>query len=107
MNLEQQVISFLSDFSAVKEDKISLNTSIATGLHMEGGDAFELFEEFSKKFGVEMNSMDIDKYFVPESAFNPISSVWSWLFRKRTGLAEVYVKDLVLAAESRVWPNNI
>ncbi len=103
VNIEQQVISFLSDISSIEKNKISLNSNIAEELKLEGDDAVEMLEEFGRKFEVDMTSISVDDFFVSEASFSPIDFLWALISKRKKVIKPMYVSDLIAAAASKKW----
>jgi len=66
---EHNVISFISELLSAKS--LSLETRIGEDLGVDGDDAVELLEEYSKRFSVDISNFSFDDYFGPEVGFNP------------------------------------
>jgi hypothetical protein len=99
MQDEKPVIDFLRTESGTSPKKrIDANTKIGRDLGVDGDDAEELLQAFSKKFNVNINQFPFRDYFGPETAFNPVFFLWHIFFGKK--LKELTVNDLVKAAEN-------
>ena len=76
---------------------------------MDGIDAVEFMEAFSKEFNVDMSEFEFDKHFGPEG-FSPLDLfdiVYCWLgriFKKDlSGDIAITLRDLVSAAKAKKW----
>ena len=65
--LEQQVMEFISEQTAVPLSKLSLETTIFGELGIDGDDGIELIEDLGKRFNVNLSSFDAKSYFGPEA----------------------------------------
>jgi acyl carrier protein len=67
-DLEQRVIRFLADERALKSDEISLASTLQNDLGLDGNDAVELFDKFSREFHVDITPIKPiwNRYFGPE-----------------------------------------
>jgi len=101
--LEKEVRTFLSDFCSIPEKKININSDIVHDLKIEGDDAAELMDSFSKRFIVNLSTFDLSEYFVSESAFNPIRALCLLFYGKKKKLKNIYVYDLINAAKVKKW----
>ena len=101
--IEDKILDFLSEFCAVDREDISLDSEVVKHLKMEGDDAVELINAFSKRFDVDMSSFEATDYFISEALFNPIFAIVKVLKKDTKLLKVMYVRDLIEAANSRKW----
>jgi acyl carrier protein len=114
--ISQQVIQFISNQLSVKPEKIFPETSLNIDLGVDGDDASEFLEEFSKKFKVDLSDLKYEKHFGPEAGANPITIlIWLTLFvlgrilnRKIEynpgfSLIPITIQDLVDSANAGRW----
>ncbi len=101
--VEDNILDFLSVFCAVHREVISLDSEVVKHLKMEGDDAVELIDTFSKKFDVDMSSFEKADYFISEASFNPIVAIVKILKKDTKLLKVMYVRDLIEAAYSKKW----
>jgi acyl carrier protein len=68
--IEDRVYALVADELGVKREKVSPNSKLSHDLGMEGDDAVEFFEKFSKEFSVDLKQLGEDwhAYFSPEGA---------------------------------------
>ncbi|WP_444916856.1 DUF1493 family protein [Microbulbifer sp. JMSA003] len=106
--MESEIIIFISEFTAVKAEKITPDTLINIDLGVDGDDGKELLEEYSKKFNVDLSTIS-EVYFGPEGI--PISLIILWpyyLLRRLLGyktndLTPLPVSQLIKSAEAGKW----
>ena len=104
-----EVILFLSEFTAVCAQDIQPKTDVARDLGVDGDDAIDLLDQFSERFDVDLSNLNGSKYFGPEKGWNPIL----YLFDLITGKIEkekkepLYVQYLIEAADQKAWPEHL
>lgn len=86
------IIEISSKITGVKKDKINADTKIAADLRIDGDDVVELLEEINKKYSLNFESFNFQKYFTPEYKINSIKSIYNYLFNKN--VYEVTLKDI-------------
>ena len=99
------ILAFVAEETAYPVEKITLETSVQKDIGVNGDDAEELMERFSKTFQVDMKEFQIDRYFYPEHycTFSPLKVV-QWLVGDRPYLTDtIRIADLVKAAEHHRW----
>jgi acyl carrier protein len=64
--IKKRVIDFLSDETAIRASKISLNSRLFHDLGIDGEDAMDLIAAFSKSFGVDVSNFQYSEYFGDE-----------------------------------------
>ncbi len=107
--LSDEVIDFLSRRQAVPRERLTLETHLREDLGMEGDDASEFLEDFSKRFGVDFSEFNFDRHFGPEVAFNPVLLFIGFVFKRPSrlhpdlGKYPITVKHLILIAENKHW----
>lgn len=70
---------------------------------IDGDDAIEFMEAFSKKFDVDLSAFEFDKYFGSENSA-AFRAVWYALFkRKKVSMKQISVENLVTAARIQKW----
>ncbi len=106
--MESEIIAFLSEFTGVKEERISLDTLINDDLGVDGDDGIELLEEFSERFGVDLSPIS-ETYFGPEGYSIGFLVLWPYYLYQRIkgykpkAIAPLPVRQLVKSAESGKW----
>lgn len=67
--LEQRIIAYVAHQTRIKPEQIKLNSRLVHDFGVDGDDAIELFEKFSKDFNVEIRLLWNHWYehFVPEA----------------------------------------
>jgi acyl carrier protein len=87
---ELKVIYFLSEFSGFQVNQINLKTELNKDLGIDGDDAIELINLFSKNFNVKIDSFDFKK------RFNPEYPLYFKIFvRREFELLSITVNDLI------------
>ena len=100
MNLENKIIEFVSNETRIsKKVKINLNTRLLEDIRIDGDDAIEFFEKYSKAFNVNIDDIILKKHFGDEG-FNPFTIFFS-LFCKK--LSSITVKSLIDSAKEKKW----
>ena len=105
MQTEEEVISFIREWLGCSEKNLSLDTRIGQDLGVDGDDAIELLEEYSRRFSVDLSEFQYNDYFGPEAALNPfylIYHLFIWLTKNRTILKPLYIRDLVEGAKKKI-----
>jgi len=112
MQIEEEIIMFLSEFRNIEPHRITNSTLLFDDLGIDGDDAVELMEEFSKRFNVDLQTFHIGEYFgceglPPTFLFNWLAIIFKRLLGKSTheaaGLKPLSVARLVQAAEKKRW----
>jgi acyl carrier protein len=72
--LEKRIIEFAASQTGLDPAKIRLDSRLLHDLGMDGDDAVEFFENFSREFGVDITVLneDWDRHFGPEGGASPI-----------------------------------
>lgn len=73
--ITEELIDFLSLQLSIPKEKINLDRSLFHDFGVDGDDAYELINEYSKKFSVDISNFDILKYFGTEESASPIKMV--------------------------------
>jgi len=76
MNIQDEVVEFIAEYTGVCSSKITPSTLINDELGVDGEDGIELLREFSDKFEVDITSVN-ETYFGPEGF--PLS-IFIWPF---------------------------
>ena len=107
--IDQAVIDFISRAAAVKPERISPNSTLCGDLGIDGADGWELMEQFSKEFNVDLTGFDSNKNFSAEGCFPPLTLLFllrDILFsdsRKVGGARPLPVRFPILAAQRKCW----
>lgn len=66
--LVEEIIDLLAAERAMKRSKIKLTSELNNDLGMDGDDAVEFFETFSKRFSVDLEELNVhwEQHFAPE-----------------------------------------
>ncbi len=100
-----EVKNFVSQQTGISISNLNRNSSLSEDLGIEGDDANDFMQAFSKTFDVELTNFVFDKYFYPEGAFNPISYlIYRKLFRRpKLQHIPITLSRLVEAVLKRKW----
>jgi len=112
MQMEEEIICFLSEFLNIEPDRITNSTLLFDDLGVDGDDAVGLMEEFSKRFNVDLQTFPFGEYFGGEGL--PPTFLFHWLIiilkrllgksaHEAAGLKPLSVARLVEAAEKKQW----
>jgi len=106
--MESEVIAFVAEFTGVKIEKISPESLINDELGVDGDDGSELLEEFTKRFSVDISTIN-EVYFGSEG-ISPLTvlllpfNLVGWLLGYRPkGFTPLPVKQLIKSAEAGQW----
>ena len=105
--LINEVIAFVAEYLEEPISQLSAETSINEDLGMDGDDALEFMQAFSRRFAVDLATFPYDSYFGVEAAANPISIIAMmirWLTTgKSTNLSPLTLRQLAVAVENGSW----
>jgi hypothetical protein len=129
--LEQRIIAFTAKERGMKPDRIHLSSRLSHDLGMEGDDAVEFFEKFSKEFDVDLVRLGDHwhLHFGPEGsapplgcmvvigaavilgsllheAFKPIAD-WIWMILLVGGFGWIYTRFFIDQEPSGVVPVTV
>ncbi|WP_081848105.1 DUF1493 family protein [Microbulbifer sp. HZ11] len=104
--MESEIIKFVSEFTAIKTERISRDTLVNFDLGIDGDDGVEFLEEYAKNFHVDISGIN-ESYFGSEGL--PISWPYHFLrllvgYRPRN-LVPLSVSRLIKSAEAGKWVN--
>ncbi|MBM3116141.1 acyl carrier protein [Jeongeupia naejangsanensis] len=109
--IETDVKAFIATFTGCTRESVQPESTLFGDLGIDGDDAVEFFESFSKKFEIDITGFNFQHHFGTEgsgalAAFNWIKMLF------RTGSPEdkacieaITIENLVLAAERKTWRN--
>lgn len=103
VSTEREIMVWLTEQEGLSPEKVHLGTRLGEDLGMDGDDAVEFFERFSRRYAVEMSPIRWDEHFGPEASFNPFSLLMPSFWRSRGKLLPITVKDLVVFAAKGRW----
>lgn len=104
----------VAEFTSVKLQALSLETTLFHGLGIDGDDGVDFFEQFASVFGVDLTDFKIEEYFGPEAS-EPITSIGIWIkgwwigdHHRAARVIPITLGDLVKAAQAGRWvkPNR-
>jgi len=84
----EKVESLIKEFAG-NDISIGEHTSIQYDLGIEGDDAGDLMEEYSRRFSVNLDGFIFEKYFDYEGGFNPVVYLSSLLKREKNKTRKV------------------
>lgn len=109
-DLSAEVFAMVAEFTGVRQQKLTLETTLFGDLGVDGDDAVDFFEEFAKTFGVDLADFKINQYFGPEVSSDPFSSIinllqgwWMGDSHKAADVKPISLRDLVEAARAGRW----
>jgi acyl carrier protein len=73
--INDKVIKFVSNQTGIKENKLMLDSSIFHDLGVDGEDALELLNAFSKEFNVDISTFPLLDYFGNEGTLSLIGLI--------------------------------
>lgn len=106
------LIEFVAMQTGVRPYEITANTTLFGDLSLDGDDAVEFFEEFKKKYGVNLDGYRHNKYFGDEGMWpwEIIRLTWAFLRKIRgedphiiAGLEPITITRLVEVANAQCW----
>jgi len=98
------VRQFVHEYAGVPKDEISEHTILQKEIGLEGDNAGEFMVAYSKKFPVDLEAFDFNKYFDLEGGFNPIYFVHLLLVKPdRLKKKDITVSNLADAVVARKW----
>jgi hypothetical protein len=62
----EQVAEFVAEMRACRIEELTPESTLARDLGLDGDEACELFESFSKRFSVDLSEIRWKKHFAPE-----------------------------------------
>ncbi len=74
--INKKIIEFLSDQLSIAATSLHLNDRLFHDLGVDGDDAVELLQRYSKEFHVEINHFPFTDYFGNEGTGSPFSYIW-------------------------------
>lgn len=94
------VLEFLSDTLKISKTKIHSNDNLFHDLGVDGDDAIELIQDYSKKFNVSLDDFRIDKYFGSEGS-SLIHFIVELITKKsQKSMPRLTVEDLIEGVKS-------
>lgn len=104
--LEQRVIIFFCNHTGAKTSTLDLNSRLFHDLGIDGEDALELLDAFSKKFDVDVSQFPFSEYFGNEGAISPLDLVLKLLGKSPYNDKKfLSVSDLINAVKLGVLKN--
>lgn len=101
----EEVCEFVADFLSVDKRSLSPSTTTTSQLGIDGDDADEFMQEFSKRFAVDLSDFRFTDYFGNEAS---ALLLFAWLYRLirhkgKTRLKPLHLADLHGAAIKGRW----
>lgn len=99
-DIGERVIFFISEYLSVPKKNITMDTSLFYDLGVDGDDAREFINSYSREFGVSLNEFEFDSYFGPEQS-SSVMRIFLSIFKreKLNDVKNLKVRDLVDAAK--------
>ena len=108
-DLSREVFAMVSEFTRVRPQVLTWETTLFHDLGIDGDDAVEFFEEFGTTFGVDLTDFNIENHFGSEAS-DPFSSILTWVqgcwtgdHHSAAGVVPISLHDLVQAAQAGRW----
>jgi hypothetical protein len=104
-----RVVAFTAAQARVKPANLGAVTTLGGDLGMDGDDASEYMQAFSKEFLVDLSGFEFGRYFGPELPLTPFGCLGILLSHlpghawTRTHLEEISLSDLAEAVERGKW----
>jgi hypothetical protein len=99
-----KIKSFVVEVRGKYKIEFTRETQMEKDLKITGDDALEFFEEFGKRFKVDVQNLELSKYFAPEGSF----SLYKLIFTGReTGRKEITLGDLERGIEAGKLDDSI
>ena len=109
MDITTDILALVADAAAVRASAISPSTEIWNDLRIGGDDLDELLLAFQKKFGVNLDGVDI-RIYAPDEAGVILFNAWDWLAPKlnlkKAKFPSLTIADLIRAAQTRAWSKS-
>ena len=101
----EDIAEFVAAVRRCRQENIMPETTLAKDLGFDGDEAEALFEEFARRFSVDLSGIRWRRYFAPESwMLNPFVILWPPSWREiREKKLPVRIADLLSAANSGRW----
>jgi hypothetical protein len=99
-----EVKKLVSKEFSVKFGKLTNETRLLHDLGMDGDDAREFMQVFSKNFQVDLSEFEFCQYFGEEAGAEPITLIYYLLFKSaRPKFVPITISDLTNSAERKKW----
>jgi hypothetical protein len=99
-----EVKELVSKEFSVKVEKLSNQTRLSHDLGMDGDDAWDFIEVFSKHFQVDMAEFEFRLYFGEEAGADPITLIYFLMFKSaRPKFIPITIVDLASSADQKKW----
>ncbi|MDP3024437.1 MAG: DUF1493 family protein [candidate division Zixibacteria bacterium] len=103
----EKIKDFVAENLVVKKEKLTAGTRLLEDLGIDGDDAAEFIEVFSKKFDIDMTDFVFEKHFGQEG-FNPLMFLYRFLFnRKKLQFTTITLSDLLEVVQQKKWPKKL
>jgi acyl carrier protein len=100
------MIELVYEQAGVSRKRVTLDARLFHDLGVDGADGWDILAEFSRRYGVDISTVDVSKYFGPEAAATPFTLI-RWLldpaFRRGDQFSPIRVRDLVECARAGKW----
>lgn len=111
-DIEKSVTDFVAEFTGVKRERLTPDSTLFGDLGVDGADGWELIALFGREFQVDLTAFRVDCHFGPEGMpiYWPFLWIWGLVtlpFRKRrspeqeAGLKPIRIRDLILSVKKR------
>ena len=103
-NTYDKIKIFVSQKCAVSIQELSPQTQLTKDMGLDGDDAVDFMEAFSKEFDVDLSEFEFSKHFGPEAGFNPFVYLYYLLSAKfKPQYIPITLYDLQEAINKKKW----
>jgi acyl carrier protein len=107
MGIAEDVVQLVAEAAGIDASTIRSDSELWTDLHIGGDDMLELFLNLQKKFGMNLDGLDLSTY-SPSEDDALVTQVSEWFatrlhLARRQRYTSMRVADLISAAQSGSW----
>ncbi len=104
--LEREIIQLVCKQTGLSLNLVGLESRLFHDLGVDGADGWEIIEEISNTYNMDISEVRMEKYFGPEAAATPLTLI-RWLtspaFRRGDKFTPIRVRDLVACVRAGKW----
>ena len=101
--LRTSVIAYICEMTSCDAGSVTDEARLGADLGIDGDDAVDLFEGLSRKFSVDLSSLNLSEHFGPDAGANPWTMLRSALQKNETQKNQITVRQLIEAAQKGRW----
>ena len=99
-----EIMNLIQEQMGVKSTRLNSSSTLQRDVGMDGDDADEFMRRFARRFSVNMEGFQFEKYFGPERGFLLFDYLFLRLFKKNAlKYVEITIAHLVAVAERKSW----